>query len=333
MNNVKIKFANNKKKQWFLLYLSYLIIVVVLFKFFNLHLSTLGDYRLYSRGSFEIGFSPEVITINIYTLLSYVAITPVTLTLVFLGSLTYFYVKYVRQNLQNCFIYFSVLNPFTLQFFMYESKEALLTIFTVTLLTMRLGKILRLIFLSLMIVIRPMYFIVYAVSRLTTDGSFSYFNKKYFLFSTIILGIITVFLLETRNYTVTLINLIRQSFLPYSNASTNRDWIPAVDSLISIDFLIWYSIGLFTVFFGKLVLDSTTLFLVTVGLGKFLLLAKVTKNRLIDMYTWLLALSIYTVPLAVYNVGSALRYSIPLFVVLLFVFMMSKKNGVQNECR
>ena len=86
-------------------------------------------------------------------------------------------------------------------------------------------------------------------------------------------------------------------------------------------------------FFGKLVLDSTTLFLVTVGLGKFLLLAKVTKNRLIDMYTWLLALSIYTVPLAVYNVGSGLRYSIPLFVVLLFVFMMSEKNGVQNECR
>jgi hypothetical protein len=209
---------------------------------------------------------------------------------------------------------------------MYESKEALLTILSIILLAMGVNKILKLLLLLAMIMIRPMYFIVYIASQLTKNGAAFYLNKNSFVFLSAISAMLTVYLLETYNLTTKLIGVIRASFLPYAQATTNRDWVPFVDSILSTDFLIWYSLGLYTVFLGKLELGTSTLLFFTAGLGKLLLLTKVTKKRLNDSYIWFLAISIYTVPLAVYNVGSALRYSIPLFVVLLFVFMTPRNK-------
>lgn len=321
-----VKFYNSHRKHWFFFYMGYLLITCILFKVFGLHLSTLGDHRLYGRGTLEFAYSPEITTINIYTILGSIGINPLLLGIIFIASVTYYYVNRLPQNLLSVYIYFCIFNPFTIQFLIYESKEAILSIVTSILLLAKLNRFHRIIFAALLFAIRPMYFVVYVSSLLIKDKAFLFLSKRVYVISSIFVIVVLLYVLESYDYTTTIIGIIRQSFLPYSQATTNRNWIPVIETIFSLDFFNWYIIGLYTAIFGNLVLEWTTFLFLIVGFGKIILFSKVNNRSLSNYYLTVLAFSAYAVPLSVYNIGSSLRYCIPLFITFLLLYCTSDRN-------
>ena len=104
-----------------------------------------------------------------------------------------------------------------------------------------------------------------------------------------------------------------------------------MQSLISVDFVLWFSIGLYTIFFGLMKLKLAALPIILAGFGKILMFTKIFRRKYIVGYLWLIATSVYAVPLSVYNVGSSLRYSIPLLLIIFFTLV--KYQEKKNECR
>ena len=329
--DMRISFYSYNKKNWFLLYILYFFLIVVIFKVFGLHVSTLGDYRLYGRGSLDMALSPETITINIYTILSYVGLSPTIL-----GSLIFIYFAYLfTQNMPqtsgNVFIFFSIFNPFCLQFIIYPSKETLLVGFTLFFLTRKNFKFTDPFILLLILLIRPNYFIVVVVAAVFLNGTFLRFNAKKLAIFVSLFGLLILVYIEVNGYTSSIISIIRQSFLPYSQSTTNRYWVPIIESLVSVDFVLWFSIGLYTIFFGLMKLKLAALPIILAGFGKILMFTKIFRRKYIVGYLWLIATSVYAVPLSVYNVGSSLRYSIPLLLIIFFTLV--KYQEKKNECR
>ena len=53
------------------------------------------------------------------------------------------------------------------------------------------------------------------------------------------------------------------------------------------------------------------------------------KHSFLHGYLWFIAISIYAVPLSIYNVGSSMRYIIPITIIMLFIYLIQKER--QNE--
>ena len=64
----------------------------------------------------------------------------------------------------------------------------------------------------------------------------------------------------------------------------------------------------------------------TVGIAKILLIYKFCKIRFVYGYLWFSALIIYGVPLSIVNVGSSVRYTIPIMIVMLYSYTIMKKE-------
>jgi len=332
LGNMRIPFYTYNKKNWFLLYILYFFFIVVIFKVFGLHLSTLGDYRLYGRGTLDLGgLSPEIITINIYTILSHVGMSPTVLGSLIFIYLAYLFTQNIPQTSGNIFIFFSVMNPFCLQFIIYPSKETLLVGFTLLFLGRKNFKLIDTIILFLIFLIRPNYFIVVAVSAVLLNGTFLRFDARKLAVCASLFGLFILSYIEINGYTSSIISIIRQSFLPYSQSTTNRYWIPVVESLISLEFILWLSMGIYTIFFGFMKLKLVALPIIFAGFGKLLMFTKIFRRKYLEGYLWLIATSVYAVPLSVYNVGSSLRYSIPLLIIIFFTLVKFQEK--KNECR
>lgn len=331
---MKIRFTNNIQTSWFVLLFSYFLTLIVIFYVFEFHLTSIGDYRSYGSGKLHPGFSPESLTTNIFTCLSFIGLTPIIIGLILLSYISYYFLINVKPTIINIFIFFSILNPYAVQFLVYPSKELLLIIFTVLIFKFKDNFLLIIFFLSVLFLIRPMFFLVPVTFVILINKKFFKLKVKSFLYLVILCSILGLLYIENTKQIPSLIVQIERSFLPYATASTNRDWIPSVETIYSKEFITWLSIGVYTLFFGFFNAPSiySSILFIIAGLGKVLLFYKLYKISKKYYYLWIINLIIYGVPLSVYNVGSSLRYSTPIMVIMLYSFAILRKEII-NERR
>ena len=134
-----------------------------------------------------------------------------------------------------------------------------------------------------------------------------------------------------------IINMLESSFLNYKkNITTNRYWIQStfgiIESIFSINFIYWLSIGFYTSLFGFLSMNNILIFFLSLiaGVGKLLLIYKFYKIKLLYSYAFILCLLIYGTPISVYNVGSSLRYLIPLYLLFLYSWILLNKTTKES---
>ena len=328
-----IKFSNSNKKYFFLLLTFYFLSLIILFKFFELHLSKLGDYIYYSRGVFNLSLNPEELTTNIYTILSYTGITPTILGLTLSLYISYIFVNNLSLTKLNIFIFFCIMNPFVFQYLIYPSKELILTCFSILIYKFKNHKLLEIFLITITFIIRPLYFITIIVLLVTTRKKILNLNINTFTVIFTITILLSVFYIEYSEKVFFVTNYIKNLFLPYDIGTTNRYWLPVVETILSFEFITWISVGLYTLFFSFLDAPSIIIkFLVMiVGFGKIILIYNFFKIRFTYGYLWLTSLIIYGVPLSIYNVGSSLRFTIPITIIILYSYIILKKEIIDER--
>lgn len=328
---MKITLKSANKRDWYFLFLAYFFFFVIAFKVFGFHVSTLGDYRLYGRGTLQFAYSPEVLTINIYTILSSIGLSALVIGSILFAYISYVFVQNTQLTKMNILIFFSIMNPFTIQFLIYPSKELILICLTLLVVNWKKNKLIDLVFLLVIFFIRPGYFLVVIATIASVKKRFFKIGTKGLVYLISFTALLVLIYIEYSGYTEMIIGIIRQSFLPYTQSTTNRNWIPIIETILSINFLIWFGVGLYTVFFGFTKIIITALPIMITGVGKLLLLFQLNKKNFMIGCLWFIAISIYAVPLSVYNIGSSLRYSIPIMVMMLYT--ITKLREQLNECR
>ena len=330
---MRMKFSSSNKKYFFLLLAFYFLSLVVLFKVFELHLSKLGDYIYYGRGVFNFSLNPEELTTNIYTILSYTGITATILGLTLSFYISYFFVNNLSLTKLNVFIFFCIMNPFVFQYLIYPSKELLLTCFSILIYKFKNHKLLEIFFMTIIFIIRPLYYIAVIVLLLITRKKILNLSIKKFTVIFTITILLSVFYIEYSGQVFSTINYVKNLFLSYDNVTTSRYWLPVVETILSFEFITWISVGLYTVFFSFLDAPNIIIrFLVMiVGFGKIILIYNFFKIRFAFGYLWLTSLIIYAVPISIYNVGSSLRFTIPITIIMLYSYIILKKEIIDER--
>lgn len=325
---MKIKFNSPNQKYLFVFFVIYFLTWVVAFKVFDLHLSKLGDYLKYGRGIIIYVLDEQALTTNIFTILSWVGLSPLILGLIFACCISYFILNNLKPNKTNIFIFFCIMNPFVVQYLIYPSKEFLLVSFTVLAFKFRNHIFLRTIFLLLTYLIRPIYFLTVLVLFIVYKKGIFGLGLKACSFLITTITLMVVLYIENTGQTESVFTLLKNLFLPYKAANTNRFWLPSVTTIFSYEFVTWISVGFYTIFFGFLEAPNIIIriLMTTVGIAKILLIYKFCKIRFVYGYLWFSALIIYGVPLSIVNVGSSVRYTIPIMIVMLYSYTIMKKE-------
>mgnify|MGYP007004760135 CR=1 FL=1 len=318
----------------FIFFVIYFLSWVVAFKVFGLHVSKLGDALKYGRGIIIYVLDEQALTTNIFTVFSYIGLSPLILGLIFAYYISHFMVNNLVLNKSNIFILLCIINPFVIQYLIYPSKEFLLACGTVLIYKFRNHTLLCTIFSILTFLIRPTYFIAVVVFFIIyKKGLFGIGIKAYSILIAVftLLGLLY---LENSGQVESLFIYIENLFLPYKAANTNRFWLPSVTTIFSYEFIIWISVGFYTIFFGFL-FDAPNIiirFLVIIaGIGKILLIYKICKIRLVYGYLWFSAFVIYGLPLSIVNVGSSMRYTIPITIIMLYSYTIMRKEIIDER--
>jgi hypothetical protein len=288
------------------------------------HLSKLGDNLHYERGVFSLSLNPEVLTTNLYTILSYTGVPVFILGLVVSIFISFCFVNNFKLNILNLIIFFSIMNPLAFQFLIYASKELLIICFTLLIYRFKNYRSLVLIFLIFIFLIRPLFLLVTLAFILLYKRKIFFIELKNFILLLSISTLCYVFYLEFTGQISEIIKYIKSLFLaPYSNVTTNRYWLPTIESIFSYNFLVWISVGFYTIFFSFIDAPSFMIRLLTffVGIGKLLLIYNFFKIRFLYGYLWFSTVIITLLPVSVYNVGSSLRFSTSVMIIMLFSFI------------
>lgn len=281
----------------------------------DLTFTSLGDYRLYIVDRYNplTINSPERFVQFVYTFLAPFD-QNLTLFGIFLAAwlLGLFQSK---KNFQHIALTILLLNPVVMSFLLSPSKEALLSLavafyiiggprrrllaFFITAATRPLGLVLMLPFLR-------------ASSRVTIiTGCFIalFLLVTYDIFSS--LTIVDACWESTEN-------ILRNAFFGYSS-ETNRYWLPETGRFVQLETLYLLVIGGVSFFLPfTLGWPHITALMIPVAVAKFAALVKFYRYFGLTGVLFLLA---YGVPLSIYNAGSALRYTVPINVILvLFLF-------------
>ena len=153
-----IRFSSPIKKNWFILFFFYFLIIILSIYFLELRFSSLGDHLHYSSGNFYQNYSSENLTINIYSIFSLFGIKPIFLGFLIILYISYFFVNNIKLNLINIFILLTILNPFVLQFLIYASKELLLVGFAILAYRFRKYFLITIFIILILFLIRPIFF-------------------------------------------------------------------------------------------------------------------------------------------------------------------------------
>ena len=321
---MKINFKNSNRKYLFLLLVFYFISLTVLFVGLEFHMSKLGDNIHYERGVFTLSLNPEEVTTNFYTILSYLGVPTFIVGLAVAIYISYCFANHLKFTALNLIIFFSIMNPFIFQFLIYASKELLITCFTLLIYKFKNYKSLVLILLIFIFLIRPLFCLATLVLILLYEKQIFFIRLKNFSLFLSISILSYVFYLEFTGQILVMTQYIKSLFLaPYANVTTNRYWLPSVDTILSNEFLVWLGVGFYTIFFSFIDAPSLMIRLLTtvVGIGKILLIYNFFKIKFLYGYLWFLTLIICVLPISIYNVGSSLRFSVPVMIIMLYSYI------------
>lgn len=318
--------------------LLYLVLISIFFAL-DFSVSSLGDYRLYRKVYYPLfsSYSPEAFTRDVFSLLSFISPQFVIGLLTILASCFYSLRNSCLPKAKVSLYLFLLFNPFYIQFFIYESKEFLICC---VLLILSIDGFKR---------VHSFYWIVFSLAfiaavRLESLLIFAffilYFNQsRMVLFRSIgVLGFIIVSVLiiaslyypAVDNYYSDFFRSLSRMFLTYNSASTNRYWISEVEELLSIETVFIFLLSYYTFFFSFLPTENIIAFslLVPFGIAKIFWFYMVVFKSKYPIILFSFA-SMYIVPISIYNVGSAMRYQIPIVLLLCLIFFF--KGSVNND--
>jgi len=314
-----------------------------------------GDHRLYVSGAHSFAYSPENVTIIFYTFLgSYISdLLPVLIIYATIAS------KFYRKNIFSLvdwrLLLFFLLHPGVV-FLANASKEAILLVAFILIYEelkkasrggakfksgVLVAALIATIFLIRNIYVIPILAYFIFSSKFLRKKLLVIFVPLYVAISFfLLLWLADVNIIEKINIVFL---EIERSFSGYT-ANTNRTilFFDHVEHLSYVEIVFLAFIGVATLIFGYVPIVDQFEFqylpLVLLGFVKISTLAYLWKNRFFVLNSRPIGLVIFVIVfifvcslLSIFNIGSSVRYQVPLFFLLMYIYIDIKSRALSYE--
>jgi hypothetical protein len=259
----------------------------------------------------------EYLTIMIYSYLKFYFLPSWALGFLLFMFYIFKYIRKQKVTVMNMFINLCIFNPITLQFFYFESKE-FLSLVLISLLLAVVSYFKFFLIMTSIILRKENLLLLIAISNKNI------FIKLFYLFVFMIL-VLAIFL-DYSGISSSIFVIVEGSFSQNAEAeqdiaTTHRDWIDTPQKIFSIDGMKFFLIGIYTTIFSFFPFEKYFLLFLPIGIGKLFLIRCFVKASSWKFSIFVLsALSLYCIPLSVFNVGSSTRYSAVAWIVLWLLY-------------